>query len=835
MAIITAGNSLTRTEMQIDAATRDISLTLAGGLSPDGVTLQAMYSYLKKVWRVQDFTIGVTSGAAASTTLELDAAAGPGSEEILQGMTVIVASGSGVLLAGTEVASVSGTTVTLNQAIDTVFTGTDTVTFVNHLIEYPFPLVAITPEQFEFSFDWTPDSAATRKLIRTAGWREITTTGSILAEYVGVISLGTVDGKAVTNITATDISFSGANITSTAENFGVFTTGDTITVSGSGATPSNDGTYVVTNVTTDGAGGSADVLTVKDYISDTATSFTGETAGPSITIGGGDTVYYAFRPSLRKAGLVITNPATESIITGAPGDFDNFSNGDVIKISGTSGGTNDGEFTVQTASTNSLELVGTPLTPATENDVVTVRNINYGTTANFTYAGPVNEAIQTYDGTTDNRTDELSLFIREEGKTFGKSDTVSIGINSGGTVNYQVFRFPLAEVRDLDYTISDKDIEAADGAGEKYDVAAGNGPEINYLAADVSSATLYSGGTDLNTSRNFGATIDASNGTGAGSLTLNEIYSWVKYRLRRSTNIDDEGADSVSQIGLTSDEMLTFVGSTLQTLLIEHADGATVPAGVAIINFAAGDIGNLAFRYTGGGGTLETFPKIASGTITFNDNLIDDGQPSFTVYYEYTRQFSVTTLSVTGPVVGQSATIGDGGTNNMPTVTEGDYLDFSGFGNAGNNGVWKVDGSIVAGAAPNTTASFAATKLDDDTPNGAISIQAQTSGTNNFRFNPVNSPDAIIVTQATGSAELKGQDAADINSSGFIFDYRFTGDTTPSSANGEENRLPDTPVNTVIRAVGTDKAQWTSTPFVINEGNSNNIQVVAPLERNYAP
>lgn len=831
MAIITAGNSLTRTEMQIDAATRDISLTLAGGLSPDGVTLQAMYSYLKKVWRVQDFTIGVTSGAQSSTTLELDAAAGPGSEEILKGMTVIVASGSGVLAAGTEVASVSGTTVTLNQGIDTAFTGTDTVTFVNHLIEYPFPLVAITPEQFEFSFDWTPDSAATRKLIRTAGWREITTSGNILAEYVGVISLGTVDGKAVTNITATDISFSGANITSTAENFGVFTSGDTITVSGSGATPSNDGTYVVTSVTTDGAGGSADVLTVKDYISDTATVFTAETAGPSITIGGGDTVYYAFRPSLRKAGLLITGTNT---IGGAPGDFDNFSNGDVIKVSGTSGGTNDGEFTVQTASTNSLVLVGTPLTNTTESGVVTVRNINYGTTANFTYAGPVNEAIQTFDGTTDNRTDELSLFIREEGKTFGKSDTVSIGIASGGTVNYQVFRFPLAEVKDLDYTISDKDIEAADGAGEKYDTAAGNGPEINYLAADVSSATLYSGGTDLNVSRNFGATIDASNGTGSGSLTLNEIYSWVKYRLRRSTNIDDEGADSVSQIGLTSDEMLTFVGSTLQTLLIEHADGATVPAGVAIINFAAGDIGNLAFRYTSGGGTLETFPKIASGKITFNDNLIDDAAPSFTVYYEYTRQFSVTTLSISAPS-GQSATIGDGGTNNMPTVTVGDYLDFSGFGNAGNNGVWEVTGSVVPGSASNTTASFAATKLDDATPNGAISAQAQTSGTNNFRFNPVNSPDAIIVTQATGSVELKGQDAADINSSGFIFDYKFTGDTTPGSANGEENRIPDTPVNTVIRAVGTDKAQWTSTPFVINEGNSNNIQVVAPLERNYAP
>jgi len=829
MAIITSGGDLSRTELQIDAATRDISLALAGGLSPDGVTLQAMYSYLKKVWRVRNFTIGVTSGASGQADLVLDQAAGPSSEEILPGMTVIVASGSGVLLDATEVASVSGTTVTLNKNIDTTFTGTDTVTFINHLIEYPFPLVAITPEQFEFSFDWTPNSDATRKLIRTAGWREITTTGTVLAEYVGVISLGTVDGKAITNITATDISFSGATITSTGENFGIFVTGDTITVSGSAN--GNDGTYVVTNVTSDGAGGTADVLTVKDYISDTATAFTAETVGASVTIGGGDTVYYAFRPALRKAGLVITATNT---ITGAAGDFDSFSNGDIIVISGTSGGTNDGQFTIATAASNNIVLTGTPLTNTTEADVVNIRNINYGTTADFTYAGAVNEAIQTFDGTTDNRTNELSLFVREEGKTFGKSDSVSIGIASGAAVNYQVFRFPLAELRDLDYTISDKVIEAADGANEKYDVAAGNGPEINYLAADVSSATLYSGGVDLNTSRNFGVTISAENGTGTGNLTLQELYSWVKYRLRRTTNVDDEGADSIVQVGKTSDELLTFVGPTLQTLLVEHADGATNDAGVAIINFSSGDIGNLAFRYTGGGGSLELFPKIASGTISFNDNLINDSEPSFTVYYEYTREFDVTALSVTS-ASGQTATITDGGTNNMPEVTVGDYLDFSGFTNAGNNGVWEVTGSIVAGSAADTTASFAATKLDDDNPNGAVTNEAQTTGTENFRFNPVNSPDAIIVLQANGTSEISGSGSGSINANGFAFDYAFTGDTTPNSANGEENRLSDTAVNTVIRAVGTDTAQWVSTPFIINEGNANNITVVAPLERNYAP
>ncbi|MDB4343084.1 hypothetical protein OAA26_00005, partial [bacterium] len=50
-------NATTETEVNIDAATRDITLNLAGNLSATGVTLQALYSYLKKAWRVQDFTI----------------------------------------------------------------------------------------------------------------------------------------------------------------------------------------------------------------------------------------------------------------------------------------------------------------------------------------------------------------------------------------------------------------------------------------------------------------------------------------------------------------------------------------------------------------------------------------------------------------------------------------------------------------------------------------------------------------------------------------------------------------------------------------------------------
>ena len=74
------------------------------------------------------------------------------------------------------------------------------------LIKYPFPMVAITAEQFEFVEDWTlTDGQETptalfnsKKLIRDAGWAERGSGATgITKEYAGIISLGTlVDANA---------------------------------------------------------------------------------------------------------------------------------------------------------------------------------------------------------------------------------------------------------------------------------------------------------------------------------------------------------------------------------------------------------------------------------------------------------------------------------------------------------------------------------------------------------------------------------------------------------------------------------------------------------------
>lgn len=124
MAFVTDPDNLAQgTEVVIDTGARTIQLVAAGALADvgtkatdNGVTLQALYSFLKEEWR------------------------------------------------------------------------TDATK-----IPFPFPMVAITPEQFEFVSDWEPADDTTRQFIRTGGWREIATGGAVKREYAGIVSLGNID------------------------------------------------------------------------------------------------------------------------------------------------------------------------------------------------------------------------------------------------------------------------------------------------------------------------------------------------------------------------------------------------------------------------------------------------------------------------------------------------------------------------------------------------------------------------------------------------------------------------------------------------------------------
>lgn len=61
----------------------------------------------------------------------------------------------------------------------------------NALIKFPFPMIAITPEQFEFVDGWEPSASTTIEYFRDGGFA-VTSGGSVWEEWAGVISLGTV-------------------------------------------------------------------------------------------------------------------------------------------------------------------------------------------------------------------------------------------------------------------------------------------------------------------------------------------------------------------------------------------------------------------------------------------------------------------------------------------------------------------------------------------------------------------------------------------------------------------------------------------------------------------
>lgn len=83
------------------------------------------------------------------------------------------------------------------------------------------------------------------------------------------------------------------------------------------------------------------------------------------------------------------------------------------------------------------------------------------TKADFTFLGPVNEALRIYTDASANNTPEddfttfLKLFVRKKGRTYAGSEIADIGVTTIGTI---VNRFPLSHVIDAAITKTDAEI-----------------------------------------------------------------------------------------------------------------------------------------------------------------------------------------------------------------------------------------------------------------------------------------------------------------------------------------------------------------------------------------
>lgn len=119
--------------------------------------------------------------------------------------TLITGGDAGVDFAAPIVLNASAKTITITPGSGTLSDTQDGVTGQalysalkiiwknsSTYIKYPFPMEAITPEQFDFINGWTLANDTTRKALRTCGWAEKNSGGTVTRKYMGVVSLGTV-------------------------------------------------------------------------------------------------------------------------------------------------------------------------------------------------------------------------------------------------------------------------------------------------------------------------------------------------------------------------------------------------------------------------------------------------------------------------------------------------------------------------------------------------------------------------------------------------------------------------------------------------------------------
>lgn len=529
----------------------------------------------------------------------------------------------------------------------------------NTLIKTDFPMVAITPEKFEFVDDWEPVDDTTRKLIRTAGWRELFANTTVKKEYLGVITLGNID-------------------------------------------------------------------------------FPG---GKESTASADHRAYYAFA----EVGKV---PASNTT---------------------------------------------------------------------FTFAGPVNEAIQTFDiNGLDYRANTVTTFIRSAGFTYDQTNTPDIGVSAGATIDYGVYRFPLSEGTDLNITLTDTQIEG-DYATRL------NAANITYLSSNVTSSSLYS--PDLTGGpHEFTVLIDATSGgdfgDDTGNLSKNEIYSWVQYQLRKTTNIDgNEGANT--KPGFTQDLLLQFVGTDLKTLNVNNEDDVGLgdgESGVAITNFNNTDINSLQFRDNTQ--TQRSFPFNAAIVVAFNNNLLTDADAVFTTFYEYTTSNTISSFNITA-ASGRNATFTSTGAVDFPAqlLKVGAFFQITGSQYANNLGVWEI--------TTLTDETDIDARLIDDV--NAVNDSGITNG--QFRRNPVDSANAIVVQDASGK-DIANNTLNALSGTSISYLYAYDSNTQGGRDASEGNR---TDPAIVFRAIGTDKAQYVQLDGqTIERTASKTYSLISGLERNYS-
>jgi hypothetical protein len=259
------------------------------------------------------------------------------------------------------------------------------------------------------------------------------------------------------------------------------------------------------------------------------------------------------------------------------------------------------------------------------------------TPTDFTWPGPVNEAIQTYgnvdNGNFDRRTTDIVVYCREEQKTYASA---SVFTNySIATLGTGVYRVGLSVGTDIKAAVADTGIDAnTDGTA---DVSPFSGMVFTSNTTPV--AIAMAGGT-----YDFTYTLDCNGGT------IQQGYEYWCWIIRKNSDIDAHATNTLN--GMTAPAAMYYVGDRLYTTAIASGDG------FALTDFNAAGINYVSF--TDDTGAARTFSYTAAIII----------EPSAAARADATARYYIYPLADYG--TSSCALIQDASSSDLTGLVDGD-------------------------------------------------------------------------------------------------------------------------------------------------------------------
>lgn len=472
-------------------------------------------------------------------------------------------------------------------------------------------------------------------------------------------------------------------------------------------------------------------------------------------------------------------------------------------------------------------------------------------TTDFDKTGPVDEAIEIFDGGSNDYRDYLKLYLRSWERTY--SDYNLLTEQGFSALTYIAYRAPLANADDIKNTGTTQGY--VDGVNEPYlhmdlqyyvgqlfDQAASG---KTYVADDVvrdgdtparwarctvtgtiatptnpwatfgGTATweAYPGEREIGTDNWYAFNRTVQYSGLAGNPDADELYKFTQNELTKAIDVNtDPDADSYGTVnGEVGVRLAYYVGDTLHSWPGVNFDDfdSNITNSIVLhdITVGSGIQYGLDSEDVPNTSTERTYPFTAAGTMVFSSNLVNEtnADTRYVMYFKNIAEQTGTGFTITGSAGANAVLNGTG-----MSISVGQYFTLAGFvTNADNNGVKVATGSPTSTVVPYTDA-LGATQTDDSLGD-TVTLEEQ----------PFDTESAIIVDD-NGGTDIDGQ----VNTQNINFDFNYDGNTQGGRTSSEDAKV-------VVVAQGLEDSEWIFAEFVITEATGLSFPVNAPDERTY--